>query len=425
MNLDLKLLKHQREFINDITTRNLALIGGYGCGKTKVLATKLITLSIYNAGYEGIAVSPTFGMSTKNLIPEIEKQLNKYRIPYKFHKQDMVFDIHVCGKITKLHTMAASNGNWKKAAGLNAAFFGIDEADLLDAEDFAATWNMMSSRLRSGKVFQGVAVSTPEGFGGCYKFWVEDVEKKPELAESRRIIKASTYDNPYLPPEYITDLESKYPEELIKAYLMGEFVHLAGRPVYWKFDKELNTCTETLADFSQHILHIGQDFNKNVNAGVVCVIKNNKAYAIDELYGLSDAQALATEIKRRYPWHTANNAIRFYPDASGFEGIQTLKRNFPEYALNGEPNFRFSKSNPRVEKRVASVNAKFKPVNSAPECFVNPQKCPELMKGLTQQVYDKNQEPDKHSGIDHALDGFGYFINTVWPLAGNVTARVA
>jgi hypothetical protein len=423
MDLHWDLFKHQAEFVNDVTTRNLALIGGYGSGKTKALAAKLVVLTLLNAGYEGIALSPTYQMATKVLVPAIDSELRSHNIPFDFSKSEMVFRIRVNGKVTKLHILAAET--YKRAAGINAAFFGVDEADLLDTDMFLAAWRMLSSRLRKGKIYQGVAVSTPEGFKGCYKFWHEEVQNDPKLSKDRRVIKASTYDNFTLPKEYIESLEAQYPEHLIKAYLMGEFVNLAGTPVYWKFDKELNNTSLTIADFPNQVIHIGQDFNKMINAGVVHVIKNDKAYAVAELYGSKDTQELANDIKKRFPLHYSNNAIRFYPDASGFEGIQNLKRNFPEFSPDGKPNFRLGLANPKVEKRVAAVNEKFKPTGGSPESFVNSRTCPELWKGLVQQTYDKNEEPDKKSGIDHSLDGHGYFIHKVWPLTGQVTATIS
>jgi PBSX family phage terminase large subunit len=419
--MHLELLKHQADFVSDTTTRNLSLIGGYGSGKTKALALKLITLALKNPGCDGIALSPTYQMATKVLIPTIEQELRDHGIAFQFNKTEMIFRIRVKGTETRIHILAAET--YKRAAGINAAFFGIDEADLLNLDTFVAAWMMLSSRLRKGKVFQGVAVSTPEGFRGCYKFWVEDIAQNPKLAKDRRMIKASTYDNHFLPREYIEGLEAQYPEHLIKAYLHGEFVNLAGRPVYWKFDKELNVISKTIADFPQHVIHVGIDFNKGINATVIHVVKNNQSFAIDEIYGAHDTQLLSDEIKRRYPWHVQNNAIRLYPDAAGFEGIQTLKRNFAEFGPDGKANFRTAAKD--IEKRVAAVNTKFKPVGSGPESFVNAAKCPELYKGLIQQTYNRSEEPDTKSGVEHALDAHGYFIVKTWALTGHVTARVS
>ena len=397
--MNINALKHQAEFLQDNSTRFIALIGGYGSGKTKSLCWKLVMLALLNPGHEGIALSPTFSMSTKNLIPTLEDALTDEfgyvqvasgnvlkRNQFSFNKSDLVFSINVQNQITKIHILAAET--YKRAAGLNAAFFGVDEADLLDTDTFIAAWRMMSSRLRKGNVFQGVAVSTPEGFKGCYKFFVEEVNDKPELAKDRRLIRASTYDNPFLPKEFIKDLEAQYPPHLLNAYLNGHFVNLTGSLVYWRFDKTDNVTELTLNDFPNKVLHIGGDWNKGVNAAVISIIHNGRVYTVDEIYGCRDAQALADEIKKRYPDHVRANAIRFYFDSSGFEGLQTLQRNFQEHSHDGSKNFRQPAANPPVDKRVASVQEMFCDTRTRERmAFVNPAKCPNLMKGLTQQVY--------------------------------------
>jgi len=415
--MELNLLKHQAEFIADTSTRNLALVGGYGCGKTMALATKLVVLALMNPGYVGIALSPTFPMATKVLVPTIEDTLREHNIDYTFNKSELLFKIKT-GPRTETKLFILSAENYKRAAGINAAFFGIDEGDLMDMDTFIASYQMLSSRLRKGLVYQGVVVSTPEGFKGVHKFFVEEVITTPALGKDRKLIKASTYDNPFLPKEYIEGLENQYPEHLIKAYLMGEFVNLQGATVYWKFDDSVNQTDKTIADFSGQYLHIGQDFNKSINAAVVSVIKDQKVYAIDEIYGSRDTDDLIKEIERRYPWHVQNLAIKFYPDASGFEGIQQLRRKF------GDANVRHPASNPKIERRVAAVNEKFKPYGRAAEAFINKDKCPMLYKGITQQIFDHHGLPDKKAGIDHQTDAFGYFINYQFPVAGKVTARI-
>ncbi len=419
--MQLSLLPYQAEFVNDITTRNIALVGGYGTGKTQGLCNKLLVLAHLNPGYEGIAMSPTYQMAIKVLIPTMKKVLNENKISFVFNKTEMLFTMKIYGKDTLLHILASET--FERAAGINAAFFGVDEADLLDTDTFFACWRMLRSRLRRGLVFQGAAASTPEGFKGIYKYFVEEPAQKPLLVPFRRIIKASTYENFYLPKSYIEELENSYPEHLIKAYLHGEFVHLAGKPVYWKFDKERNLCTFSKDDFQGNVLHIGIDFNAGINATVVHAIKNNICYAVDEIYGMQDSQKLADEIRTRYPKQYNANALRFYPDIAGFEGIQTLKRNFAEFGPDGKPNFRFQKKD--VAKRVTAVNTKFLQVGGGPESFVNPIKCPNLYKGLLQQVYDKNQEPDTKAGLEHALDAHGYFIHKMWPVTERVTAQIS
>jgi hypothetical protein len=79
----------------------------------------------------------------------------------------------------------------------------------------------------------------------------------------------------------------------------------------------------------------------------------------------------------------------------------------------------YNGNNPSILKeRVPAVNALFCSQQLQPDGnyknfhrgFVNVVKCPVLTKGLEQQGFDPNTGlPDKTSGLDHALDAFGYF----------------
>lgn len=406
--INFELYQHQADFCNDIVTRYLALIGGYGSGKTKALAVKLIILCILNAGFAGVALSPTYQMATRTLIPAIEDELYALNIPFKFNKSELTFTISIRGKTTILHILAAES--YKRAAGLNLAFFGVDEADLLSAEMFDAAWKMLISRLRKGKVYQGVAVSTPEGFRGCYKYWVEDILKEPKLAKARRIIKAKTTDNKSLPIEFIEDLKAQYPPELLAAYMNGEFVNLKGLPVYYRYAPQYeqgNWTKRTVDSFPNAPLHIGLDYNKGINPCIVHVVQNDYRYAVDEFYGLRDTDECITAINKKYPTHVKH----FYPDASGFEANNNYERTF------GTSQVHYNPANPPVAHRVASLHVgMFNPSTKERRYMVNPDKCPQHDKSLQKQVYNSKQEPDKDGGYDHTPDAAGYFHHWYWPV---------
>jgi phage terminase large subunit len=418
MQIDWSLLSHQANFIEDTTTRNLALVGGYGAGKTKALAYKLITLALHNPGYEGALLSPTYGMAIKVAVPTLEECLRESGIRFDFSKSSMVFDLKILGKTTRIHTLAAEN--YKRSAGLNLAFFGVDEADLIQADIARAAWQMLSSRLRRGQVFQGVAVSTPEGYGFLWQYFVDEVRQKPELVTSRRLINAKTRDNPFLPKEYIEELEAQYPPHLIKAYLEGEFVNLVGTTVYYCYDVAHSVTTKTLADFPNHALHVGIDFNVGKMPGIISVVDNQMAYAVDEVYGARNTEELIQQLKRRYP----GRFIICYPDATG--KAMKSSATYSDIALLQQAGFEVKarSSNPRVADRVAAVNLRLKDLGGFRRAFVNPAKCPKLAEALIRQAYDKSGEPDKSNGFDHPVDAWGYFIHFNWPAAGRGTYSV-
>ena len=412
MDLNLSLLPHQAEFIEDITSRNLGLVGGYGCGKTFCAAAKLVTLACHNIGHELIGLSPTYGMAEKVLVPAIAELLYEQRIPFKPNKSTLVFELQLSRRPTLIHIMAAES--YKRAAGLNAAAFLIDELDLIDPDVARAAWRMLTSRLRKGNVYQGCATTTPEGFRFAYQFFVEEVRAKPELAAQRRIIKASTYDNPFLPPDYIPSLLDQYPEQLIKAYLHGEFVNLTTGNVYYAFDRYKNESKLTIKDFQSQPLHIGMDFNTGNMAAVVCVIDGEKTHALEEIVGLQNTEAMCKELRARY----GNRQITIYPDSSGKNASANADISSIAILQRAGYTCRYRSKQPPVNDRIASVNARFKSYTGVHRLFVNPVTCPKLTKGLETQGY-KDGKPDKSAsfGLDHALDAIGYFVEMNWSLS--------
>jgi terminase large subunit-like protein len=418
--MEWSLYPHQLEFCADNASRYLALIGGYGCGKTKALAIKLIILAKLNPGCKGVALSPTYQMAIRNLIPTIEEELWLQNIPFHFNKSELTFEIQVSrGKWSLIHISPAEK--YKRVAGLNLAFFGVDEADLLNKQMFIDAWRMLISRLRDprAKVYQGVAVSTPEGFKGCWQYWVDDVQKKVKGWQQRRMIKAKTEDNKSLPPEFIEDLRSQYPPELLAAYLNGEFVNLKGLPVYYRYNPSYgdgNWTAKTIENFPDHALHIGLDFNKGINPCEVHVISGSWRYLVDELYGFRDSDACISELRQRYP----NREMHFYPDASGFEAFSNYERAF------GSSRVHYHPKNPNVENRVASLHVGvFDPESKDRRYLVNPKKAPHADAAFQKQVYNDKGEPDKAAGLDHPVDACGYFHNYRFPVDSSAVRQQA
>src|SRR5690606_18508937 len=107
----------------------------------------------------------------------------------------------------------------------------------------------------------GVDVTTtPEGFKFVYNQFVKQLRDKPALQSMYGLIQASTYDNEAnLPDDYISSLFETYPEQLIQAYLNGQFVNLTSGTVYHCFDRKLNHCDDEIRP--HETLYIGMDFN--------------------------------------------------------------------------------------------------------------------------------------------------------------------
>ena len=396
---DMLLLPHQYELLADTTTRIIGICSGYGGGKTYAAARKAVLLATLNPGFDGIITEPTFPLLTQVMFPELKKALEYFEIEYRFNKVESIFYCIIEGKETRI--ICGSMENYERLVGINAAWIVCDEFDTSKSTVAYDAYIKLLGRLRAGIVRQFVIVSTPEGFKAMYRIFVKEDD------ESKRLIKARTTDNKHLPQDYIETLKSQYPENLLNAYINGEFVNLTSGTVYTEFDRV--TCDTDVTWNGREALHIGLDFNVTNMSAIVSVIRKGVCYDVDEITGGYDTPSIINSIQERYQ----QCQINIYPDASGKNrnaqgasesSIQLLKQaGFQIYAKN---------KNPFVKDRILAMNNSF----TKRQHFVNVKRCPMHAANLEQQVYNTAGEPDKAAGNDHTNDANGYLIHYKYPV---------
>lgn len=410
---EIKLLNHQYEVLADRETKILGMIAGYGSGKTYTACRKAIDLSFLNEGCVGIITEPTFPMLRDIFIPEMKLALEEWGITYKFNASNSIFTFNVNGKENKLICMSMENV--ERLVGINAAFAICDEFDTSKAEIAYKAYIKLLGRLRSGNVRQFVIVTTPEGFKAAYKIFIE------EKASNKRLIKARTLDNKYLPADFIDTLKQQYPPNLLKAYLEGEFVNLTSGAVYNYFDREKHDTNREVQE--NDILYIGQDFNIGSCCGAVIVEEKGKPLMVSE-YDAYDTQSVINYLNKTYPDHKRKGKIYIVPDASG----DSNKTNSSEtdISLFKKAGFKIKapSKNPPVKDRINSVNNLF----YRDEFLINIYKCPETAKALEQQAYNEKGEPEKFNGagtVDDRNDAVGYPIHHIFGITKHTTSSIS
>lgn len=348
--------------------------------------------------------APTYDLVRLITAPRICAILSDQGVPHKWNKQEnIVYTNYPRFGDFILRTM----DNPERIVGYETYRAHVDELDTLKPEMAQRVWNQVIARNRQkpkgvSDVFNRVsAYTTPEGFRFVYDRWVRNA------AEGYEIIQAPTYSNPFLPEDYVDSLRLSYPAELIEAYIEGRFVNLTSGVVYSAYDRAAQRSEEAIS--GNEPLHIGQDFNVNNMASVVCVQREGVWHAVDELKGLQDTPHLIDTLRNRYQGH----AVYIYPDASG-DSRKTVNASVSDLELLRQAGFkvRAPKANPRVKDRILSVNGAL----SNGKLRINDTKCPTLAEALEQQAYDKNGEPDKSTGHDHPNDALGYFANWTMPV---------
>ena len=78
------LLPHQEKFCEDTEHRKLALVCGFGAGKTYALVSKSFMLAAMNVGHISAVFEPTSPMLRDILMRTMNDLLEEWEIPYTF-----------------------------------------------------------------------------------------------------------------------------------------------------------------------------------------------------------------------------------------------------------------------------------------------------------------------------------------------------
>jgi hypothetical protein len=402
--VSLSLSEPQAVFLRGLGTKFRAYVGGFGSGKTFVGCLDLLMFAGENPGLAQGYFAPTYRDIRDTFWPTIEEagEMMGFRVSVKradkevhLYRGRCYYGVIIC------RSMDDPGG----IVGFKIARALVDEIDILPTDKATSAWRKIIARMRLvvPGVVNGIGVTTtPEGF----KFVYETFKRAPKPGYS--MVQASTYENaPHLPPDYISSLKEAYPQELIEAYLLGEFVNLTSGTVYRNFRRAECRSAETIQ--GNEPLHIGADFNVGNMASVILVSRGESWHVVGELVSVMDTPHLIETIKAKFAGH----AVYIYPDASG-GSRKTVNASTSDIALLRQAGFivRAKDSNPPVKDRILSVNTGY----AKGRLWVNDRAASRFAQAQEQQAYDTNGEPDKTTGHDHLNDAGGYAVHWLMPV---------
>lgn len=411
----------QAEFL-ELPHKFRAFVGGFGSGKTWVGCADLCKHSWefprVPAGY----FAPSYPQIRDIFYPTIEEVAHDWGL-----RADIALankEVHLyAGRQYRGTVICRSMDKPASIVGFKVGKALVDEIDTLPKVKAFEAWRKIIARLRvkADGLQNGVDVTTtPEGYNFVYEQFHRLPSEHPDKAALYGIVHASTYDNEAnLPDDYIRALYDSYPEQLVRAYIAGQFVNLTSGSVYPAFDRKLNSTLATIDD--DEPLHVGMDFNVLNMTGIVGVIRENEPLILEELTGIRDTPAMIQALHDRFP----QRDITIYPDASGGNAHTNNASTSDLALLRAERNFtiRVPAANPRIRDRVVSVNAMLCNAKGKRRLKINPVGCPKLVEALEKQAYDANGMPDKTTGFDHQPDALGYLIHNRFPAAASARER--
>lgn len=198
------MTRPQREFW-DSDARFRAFTGGVGSGKTR-----LGCLSVFAQppGSLGVVAAPTYPMLRDATLRTFLELARDGKVLAEFRSSDMLARL-----VNGSEVMFRSADDPDRLRGPNIGWFWLDEAAMMGVD----VWNIMLGRLREapGRAW---LTTTPRGDNWIYDRWVR--KALPGYA----MIRSSSRDNPFLPPDFIANLESAYTSRFARQEIEGEFL---------------------------------------------------------------------------------------------------------------------------------------------------------------------------------------------------------
>jgi len=236
------LLLHQKQADFVSSSANIsALLGGRGVGKTFSGAVKILTQA--KNGEPWMSVSPDSGIILDTTLPTfIEicrhyKKLIRYvRSPYArvwFKTQDG----------GEANLIMRSGEAPEKLRGPNKAGLWLDEASIMSRDVFDIGIATLRIKNAANQVF---LTMTPRGIHHwTFSLFYQLVDEYEQLQidparlvqisgqtymtrDNTEIIRAASYENPFLPDGYADRLRAEYSEEFAQQEIEGNFIDLSG-----------------------------------------------------------------------------------------------------------------------------------------------------------------------------------------------------
>ncbi len=358
-------------------------MAGFGSGKTWVggaaLCKHVWEWPRINSGY----FAPTYPQIRDIFFPTIEEVAFDWGLKVRTKESDKEVEFYSGGQYRST-TICRSMEKPQTIVGFKVGHALVDELDVLPAAKAQQAWRKIIARMRYkvDGLKNGVDVTTtPEGFKFVYQQFVKQLREKPALASMYGLVQASTFDNELnLPDDYIPSLMESYPEQLIMAYLDGQFVNLTSGTIYTAYDRKLNGSQETIQ--AGEPLFVGMDFNVGKMSAIVHVKRLGLPHAVDEIINGYDTPDMIQKIKERYWLYTGTEyrntrQIRIYPDASG-DSRKSVRASETDISLLKQAGFIVVApgANPPVKDRINAMNAMFRNAAGERRYRVNADRCP-------------------------------------------------
>lgn len=309
--------------------------------------------------------------------------------------------------------------DWTKGVGAKEAWESIIQPCI------GTRWSpKMAKSMGASSPGRSLTISTPKGYDYLYDMY--------NFQEKDNTWKSYHFDytkSPLLDPEEIERAKANIdPMKFAREYLAS--FKDSGNHVFYCFDRKLHVKNNIQELQDNEDVHICIDFNVDIQASSMFVIRSNQAFFLDEFQGHPDTETLAIAIKTRYNKFSngktirdngSNRKIYCYPDPSGNSRKTSASVGATDFSIlrsHGLIVLAHSAA-PKIVDSVACVNRMLLTADGRTHMYVHPR-CSGLIASLERTAWvDNNSDSatiDKKAGVEHFSDGVRYGIEYVFPI---------
>lgn len=393
---EIRLLPYQARVVAS-NTRFTGFTAGLGTGKTHSGCAFVVRMVIEQPeNVPGFIGAQSYKQLHRVILPPLFEMLRSHGIQFEWREQRQ--ELIANGR--KIFCGTMDKEGIEAILGTELGWFWVDEA----ARSPLYSIELLEGRLRNPRasILRGLYTTTPLGFNWYYDQFV-GVNK----TEYHEHIYATSYDNPYLPADYIPRLRAKYSKKKFEQEVLAKFVSLAGGMVYESFEeRHIQKFNHTTLD-SQ--IYLGLDFNIAQMCGSFVKYVDDTFYVFDELY-LKESNTIGAsrEIKQRFPNYKSD--ILVVPDST-FSHRSTNSSQTSKEILRREGFQIMPTRNPYIAERQEALNAYFWNEGSDRLKVVVHPRCTHTIKELFTLTHE-----DKEGEVSHLAVALGYVVWKLKPL---------
>jgi len=384
--ITVKLLPSQAEFLA-APHKEVLFSGAYGAGKSKALGYAIARQACIPGNVCLLIRKTLTSLKRSTLLTLIGNDDPVFpKGSYKYNLAESVIKVNGGGKI---YVMGVDDPT--RIRSINAGFIAVDESIELKEEEYLE----LMGRLRGTKGSRQIVMATNPALPSHFLYRRFFLDKSPD----RKVIQAKTYENIWLPDDYIAQLKT-LPEVLYRRYVEGEWC-ATEQAIYDQFNREIHV--QPIKEWKAYDDYvIGCDMGYTHPAAIVlCGVAGEKIHVLREYRKSKQLMnKLSKEIKDMCDSVDKSVTVVCDPSAATLiaqldsDGFNVVKANND---VGGGIN--------RIRQRLIVRDG------STPDLLIN-DTCPLLLEEMENyQFMDESEKPVKVN--DDLVDALRYAVNHV------------